>query len=133
MRDASEDEDEDNFIGTIKLDSQPGKSRSEREEQLHKLMDEEGKQTVCGMVLSVDAVKDEEMQDTAGHHARPSQGSEPADTSMSQEASNLELSAATTVGRRRGRRKVMKKKTTKDEEGYLGTCPMRCTGIIYRS
>ena len=26
----------------------------------------------------------------------------------------------TTYGRRRGRRKVMKKKTMKDEEGYLG-------------
>lgn len=122
MRDASEDDDEDNFIGTNKSESKLGKSRSEREEQLRKLMDEEGKQTVCGIVLFIDGVEDEEMQDTAEQHAPPSQGSEPVNTSISQEASAPELSVATSGGRRRGRRKVMKKKTIKDEEGYLSTC-----------
>ena len=33
----------------------------------------------------------------------------------------LTMSTATSGGRRRGRRKVMKKKMLKDEEGYLGT------------
>lgn len=42
MKDASEDEDEDTFVPTTKSEAEPGKSRSEREERLRKLMDEEG-------------------------------------------------------------------------------------------
>ncbi len=42
MKDASEDEDEDTFVPTTKPKAEPGKSRSEREERLRKLMDQEG-------------------------------------------------------------------------------------------
>ncbi len=130
MRDASEDEDEDDFVGTSKLTAEPRKSRSEREEQLRKLMDDKGKQTTWSPTLSINGVKDEGMQDTAEQHAQPSQGSEPVDTSISQKASSPEPSIVTTGGRRRGRRKVMRKKTIKDDEGYLGTySPKRWIGI----
>jgi len=40
MNHASEDEDEDNFVGTTQSKLEPGHSRSEREEQLRKMMDE---------------------------------------------------------------------------------------------
>jgi len=74
--------------------------------------------------VEIDSVQDEEMQDTAEQHVQPSQASEPVDSSMSQPASSPEPSAITTQGRRRGRRKIMKKKTIKDEEGYLGKCSL---------
>jgi DNA polymerase subunit Cdc27. len=49
-----------------------------------------------------------------------------------------ELKEEVTVqgGRRRGKRQVMKKKTVKDEEGYLGSCipvrPFVWRGILIR-
>ena len=62
---------------------------------------------------------DEGMEDTGDNVAGRSQESEPVDSSMSQKETS-EVPAAVPGGRRRGRRKVMKKKTMKDEEGYLG-------------
>ena len=46
---------------------------------------------------------------------------QPADTPVSQEEAPTEPYITVSGGRRRGRRKVMKKKMLKDEEGYLGT------------
>ena len=59
---------------------------------------------------------DEEMEDSRDNAPQVSQGS------TSQEQTSPEPSVVVTAGRRRGRRKVMKKKTIKDEEGYLGLC-----------
>ena len=63
---------------------------------------------------------DEEMEDTGDDAPQGSQESEPADNSVSQKEPSPERPVVVTGGRRRGRRKVMKKKTMKDEEGYLG-------------
>lgn len=63
---------------------------------------------------------DEEMEDTGVGAPQFSQEPEPADGSNSQRETSPEPSVVVTAGRRRGRRKVMKKKTIKDEEGYLG-------------
>lgn len=63
---------------------------------------------------------DEEMEDTVDDAPKVSQGSWPVNGSTSQKESPPETPIAITEGRRRGRRKVMKKKTTRDEEGYLG-------------
>lgn len=60
---------------------------------------------------------DEEMEGTG---EELSQNSEPITTPK--EASP-EPAVTVSGGRRRGRRKVMKKKTIKDEEGYLGLYP----------
>jgi len=73
-------------------------------------------------MLVIDVVIDEEMQDTAEQNAQTSQESQPVDVTISQKASSPEPSVITPGGRRRGRRKVTKKKTIKDDEGYLGTC-----------
>ena len=63
---------------------------------------------------------DEEMEGTG--EEEPSQTSEPIPTPKEP---SPEPAVTVTGGRRRGRRKIMKKKTIKDEEGYLGLCPSR--------
>ena len=62
---------------------------------------------------------DEEVEDAVGNTSQISQQSEPVDASLSQKESSTEP-LIVNGGRRRGRRKVLKKKTIKDEEGYLG-------------
>lgn len=57
---------------------------------------------------------DEEMEDSRDDAPQVSQGS------TSQKQTSPEPSVVVSAGRRRGRRKVTKKKTIKDEEGYLG-------------
>lgn len=58
---------------------------------------------------------DEEIEGTG--EEEPSQTSEPIATPKER---SPEPAVTVTGGRRRGRRKIMKKKTIKDEEGYLG-------------
>lgn len=70
--------------------------------------------------LRLMAYIDEEMEDTRDDAPQISQESELVDGSASQNETSLEPPAVASGGRRRGRRKVMKKKTIKDEEGYLG-------------
>ncbi len=53
--------------------------------------------------------------------ADASQESEPVDAPSLQKAASPDPPVDVIGGRRRGRRKVMKKKTIKDEEGYLGS------------
>lgn len=63
---------------------------------------------------------DEEMEDTGDDARQVSQESLPVNGSTSQKGSSPEPPIVITEGRRRGRRKITKKKTTRDEEGYLG-------------
>lgn len=60
------------------------------------------------------------MEDTGDGAPQTSQEPELVDGAKSQRDISPEPSVIVTAGRRRGRRKVMKKKTVKDEEGYLG-------------
>lgn len=59
------------------------------------------------------------MPDASAAEDKPSEASQPEqlDTPKPEEP---EPSIIVENGRRRGRRRVMKKKTVKDEEGYLG-------------
>ena len=63
---------------------------------------------------------DEEMEDAGDDAPQIFQGSWPVDGSTSQKETSPEPPIVVIEGRRRGRRKVMKKKTMRDEEGYLG-------------
>ncbi len=63
---------------------------------------------------------DEEMILEGEDQPRVSQDFEPLAKNPSPTAASPEPAAVTVGGRRRGRRKIMKKKTSKDEEGYLG-------------
>lgn len=63
---------------------------------------------------------DEPMEDNGPDVLQISQGSGSLDSSNSQKDTTPTPPVVMTDGRRRGRRKVMKKKTMRDEEGYLG-------------
>ena len=63
---------------------------------------------------------DKDMEECGPDVPQISQGSGSLDGSTSQKESTPMPPIVRTDGRRRGRRKVMKKKTMKDEEGYLG-------------
>lgn len=85
---------------------EPGKSRKEREEELRKMMEE-----------------DDDMVDAAGTGAAEAEEQAKDEGAIDKPVEDLtEDKGEVTVenGRRRGRRRVMKKKTVKDEEGYLG-------------
>lgn len=69
-------------------------------------------------------MKDEVMKDVveeSGHPSANSQESAPIDIMAPQQAPSPESHTMVSGGRRRGRRKIMKKKTLKDDEGYLGS------------
>lgn len=62
------------------------------------------------------------MEDTPGEPTpEASQVAGAIDAPSTKKAASPEPTVVSTGGRRRGRRKVMKKKTIKDEEGYLGS------------
>lgn len=82
-----------------------GKSKKEREAELKAMMDAE----------------DEEMEDAAS----PEQAEMPVEKAEMPQEEEPKETMTVENGRRRGRRRVMKKKTVKDEEGYLGTLNTR--------
>ena len=121
MKDSSEGEQEAEFTETNKQNAIKSESQSERTEKLLKMMDESGIAIIdvrqsCRYVLSVSA--DDEMEAT---REDLSQNSEPI---LTPKEASPEPAVTVSGGRRRGRRKVMKKKTIKDEEGYLGLYPL---------
>ncbi|PGH36013.1 DNA polymerase delta subunit 3 [[Emmonsia] crescens] len=104
LDDASEEEREDLFLDTgTRSSNSKRESKKEREEKLRKMME------------------DEEMADAP--ELPPTEEPELAETLQSEEAPKAEPEEEVSApkGRRRGRRQVMKKITTKDEEGYLVT------------
>ncbi|KAL9130635.1 MAG: hypothetical protein Q9175_006970 [Cornicularia normoerica] len=105
MKDASEDEQNEDFMASNCANPRTSKSQSERAEQLRKMMEDE----------------DEEMEDTVDGAQQISQHKESVDAPTSQKESSPEPPVVVNGGRRRGRRNVLKKKTIKDEEGYLVT------------
>jgi DNA polymerase delta subunit 3 len=91
----------------IEVDAGTGKSKKDREADLKAMMDAD----------------DEEMEDVAdGASDNALDAPKDEEKEESQESTKEEPKETLTVenGRRRGRRRVMKKKTVKDDEGYLG-------------
>ncbi|KAG6986738.1 hypothetical protein G7Y79_00073g098370 [Physcia stellaris] len=105
MRDASESEQEEDFMPSTTASKPKPKStrpsRSEREETIRKMMDEDS---------------DEEMSNAPSKEATPA----PAPPAK-EKTPTPEPAATVSGGRRRGRRKVIRRKTMKDEEGYIIT------------
>ncbi|KAG8628371.1 hypothetical protein KVT40_004244 [Elsinoe batatas] len=85
----------------------PGKSKKEREEELRKMMDEDDE------MADVDGASKAEIEAEKDDEQAASEAEKP------QEAEREQVQVQN--GRRRGRRRVMKKRTVKDEEGYLVT------------
>ncbi|KAL8779540.1 MAG: hypothetical protein Q9194_001392 [Teloschistes cf. exilis] len=99
--------------------------RSEREAQLRKMMDDEGNNinfsAACHGPQTEDELDDgpEESKETEpSHENRKSSGTVLGDK---QDEAEQEKPATVSGGRRRGRRKIMKKMTLRDDEGYLVT------------
>jgi DNA polymerase delta subunit 3 len=91
----------------IEVDAGTGRSKKDREADLKAMMDAD----------------DEEMEDVAdGVSDNALDAPKDDENEASQESTKEEPKETMTVenGRRRGRRRVMKKKTVKDDEGYLG-------------
>ncbi|KAK8208055.1 Cell morphogenesis protein PAG1 [Zalaria obscura] len=102
--------DDDNEEDSMMLDDQPakeptGKSKKEREEELRKMMEAE----------------DEPMEDAPSNPIDAPNEIVPEEKQESQNKEEPIETVTVTNGRRRGRRRVMKKKTVRDEEGYLVT------------
>ncbi|KAJ9303640.1 hypothetical protein DTO217A2_6856 [Paecilomyces variotii] len=107
--DASEEEREDLFLDSGKrTTTQSRESRKEREERLKKMMEEEDQDMP-------DAPQQEEQTEPEPEEPQPEETSKPEEPAEPKEEVVVQ------GGRRRGKRKVMKKKTIKDEEGYLVT------------
>ncbi|CAE7199265.1 CDC27 domain containing protein [Pyrenophora teres f. teres] len=108
MQGMSEDEGDPDDEPEIKIDEEKNeaarKAREERAERLRKMMDDD----------------DEEMPDAPAATDAPAEATAPATVDEPQ-ADEGEDTVTVSNGRRRGRRRVMKKKKVKDEDGYLVT------------
>ena len=123
MKDASEDEQPEDFALEADTTKPSSKTRSQREEELRKMMEEEDGESasahVRGLQLTCaeeDEEEDVDMKDPSDEPPEPEPEAEPPKEASPEPQSNVTVSD----GRRRGRRRVMKKKTVKDAEGYLG-------------
>lgn len=103
--DAVEDEEVEAAAGT-------GKSKKDRQAELEAMMDAEDEP----MEDAAEGASDEALD------APKDEVQEEVEENVEEEPKEEEPKETMTVenGRRRGRRRVMKKKTVKDEEGYLG-------------
>ncbi|KAF1994816.1 hypothetical protein P154DRAFT_501321 [Amniculicola lignicola CBS 123094] len=104
----SEDEGDPEDVTETKIDEEKAaasrKARAEREEKLRQMMEEDD---------------DEEMPDAPVTEDKDSQDAPVDKAPIAQPAESETVTVQ--GGRRRGRRRVMKKKTVKDEDGYLVT------------
>ncbi|KAJ5812946.1 DNA polymerase subunit Cdc27 [Penicillium robsamsonii] len=107
LDDASEEEAEELFPdSTDKAAAANRENRKEREEKLKRMMDDDD-----------DEADDEEMPDADEEPREPT----PVEQPLPSKPAELKEEVTVQGGRRRGKRQVMKKKTVKDEEGYLVT------------
>jgi len=135
LDDASEEEPEELFPeqGDKKTEPANRETRKEREEKLKQMMENDDadgvylRQLLIGVSTAPNGVLDEEMPD-ADEEEPPREPTPPVE----QPPKPAELKEEATVqnGRRRGKRQVMKKRTVKDEEGYLGKRVLRESVVI---
>lgn len=123
MRDASENEDAGGPIPQPTAREHDPRKYIDRTEKLRQMMEEEGNIKIrCYNVdayMMVDEAVDQLVENSsptfqASSGPGPPLSVEPLDDSP------LDSHIPTSSGHRKGRRKVMKKKMLKDEEGYLG-------------
>ena len=93
-----------------------GMLKKERKAELEAMMDAE----------------DEEMEDVPTPAAESQDAESPVEKAEVQKVEEPKETVTVENGRRRGRRRVMKKKTVKDEEGYLGTHFPALISHLYR-
>lgn len=133
MKDMSEDEqdDETSLAPRKTEEGEATESRKDREERLRQMMEieEDGRFGRLRRLRRLADRFEEEMTEPHPAEADESQDLEPPPPAQPEKEPTPEQTVTVTDGRRRGRRRVIKKKTIKDEEGYLGKlCQLK---IIY--
>jgi DNA polymerase delta subunit 3 len=103
---ATSDIDEEMLEAEAAKATEARKARKEKEERLKAMMDEED--------------EDEEMQDADADGETPAEPMDESEALDQPKEPEKKEEVTVTNGRRRGKRKVMKKRTYKDEDGYLG-------------
>ena len=123
----SEDEQIEDFAEKPKSDAKVSTTKLEREKQLRQMMEEDGETDSLVSRPRADFRGPDIMENTLEASAPTMSISQ--ELALIDETKNLskdlvtECSVETAKARRRGRRKIMKKKTLKDDEGYLGSFP----------
>ena len=126
LSEGDDDEGEDMVpLSNAVADEAHRKARAERAEQLKNMMDDDGKACPPSDIhCYAYGVPDEEMADAPPAEAKTAEEEEeeaaPIDKAAAPQVEEKEAFVEVSGGRRRGRRRVMKKWTMKDEEGYLG-------------
>ena len=106
MKYDSDNDQEEDYVSENRANSKARSARSQRAEELRKMMEDDEEE-----VENTDKAATPDVSQDFAAIDEPSAHREPTP----------ELAPVVSGGRRRGRRKVMKKKTIKDEEGYLVT------------
>lgn len=118
--DDDDDEADDEPPPPARDNAEDIKKRKERDDELRKMMDDDGD---GGMVQSVEYLEvancrtDIEMEDDE----LPTEATKIESSPEVEEPGGTIIDVASAGGRRRGRRKIMKKVQSRDDEGYLGT------------
>lgn len=130
LSDEEADDEDTAMLDHGALTDTVAKSKKEREDELRRMMDMEGEKH-SPHLNPLYAQKltryppDEPMTDaptkTGAAEAPEDAEDEPDSKTEAQAKPEPEETVTVSDGRRRGRRRVMKKKTVQDEEGYLGT------------
>jgi DNA polymerase delta subunit 3 len=103
-----------------------GKSKKDREAELQAMMDQDDEEDAEDVAKKSDEDADAQMDDVESPPAAKT-ADEPVP-----EADEEEPKVVVSNGRRRGKRRVPKKRTVRDEEGYLGKSPSTASpGRIY--
>jgi len=127
MKDFSEDEYEEDYTPEVEISKEKSdaarKARAEREEKLRQMMEDDNSIAADDVSMDDAPVETEEEPTSAPLDKQP----------QSREMDEPEAAVTVTGGRRRGRRRVTKKKTVKDEEGYLGNYLLSCVNFFFSS
>lgn len=127
MVEVSDFEQESELVEEARVGINPMKTEDEQEEQPRQIMDEDmGKAFVRKLTTNANMSKDEVREATAGEHT---QSSSQVGRTQKQRKASTAPRLTNSGGRRRGKRRILKKNTFKDEEGYLGVRPVSHTQV----
>jgi len=112
MREDSEGDDEEPATASEGRTAPGRKSKKERDEELRDMMEGDDEDEPMTNVVEEESEDEGEDEDP---ESEPLAAEEPGEKKPRPEPTPV-----VSGGRRRGRRRVMKKRTMKDEEGYLG-------------
>ncbi|KAI9675175.1 MAG: hypothetical protein M1829_003535 [Trizodia sp. TS-e1964] len=111
MKDVGDDDDDDTFVPPPSRNLNKAESNSRAKEMARK------KEELTRMMDD----NDEPMPDSSAPNEQDSQESIATDANQSQDTQTSIVQPIQSSGRRRGKRRVVKKKTVKDAEGYIVT------------